>query len=270
MLRLSTEAAPDADFRRGLKVQAHCIHALAIRDMMMRYGRGNIGFLWVVLEPMILCTGVLIVRSILNPPSEHGVQLVALVLTGYMPLTLWRHMLNGGTFLFRRSAALLYHRNISLLDAFLSRMLLEFIGTTTALAAVSAFLLAAGIIDSPHDFGLMAAAWLLKGFLSFGLALNFAVLTEYSEVSEKFVAPFQYLMLPLSGTFFLVAWLPTHAQSLIWYNPTVHCYEMFRAGFFGEEVETHYVIWYPLVWSVGLTTFGLWGLERVRDRIHFG
>jgi capsular polysaccharide transport system permease protein len=89
-------------------------------------------------------------------------------------------------------------------------------------------------------------------------------------VWERFIQPYQYLMLPLSGTFFMVDWLPTSAQNLIWFNPTVHCYEMFRAGFFGEEVTTHFTGWYPLVWAVTLVTLGIWGLGRVRDRIHFG
>jgi ABC-type polysaccharide/polyol phosphate export permease len=40
---------------RGVKVQARVLRALMIRELMMRYGRGNIGFLWLVLEPMLLC-----------------------------------------------------------------------------------------------------------------------------------------------------------------------------------------------------------------------
>ena len=49
-----------------------------------------------------------------------------------------------------------------------------------------------------------------------------------------------------------------------------NCYEMFRAGFFGEEVRTHFSGWYPLIWSVALVALGIWGRDRVRDRFHFG
>jgi capsular polysaccharide transport system permease protein len=78
-------------FVLGLKVQARCLHALMIREMMMRYGRDNLGFLWVFLEPMLLCVGVMLLWTLIHAPFEHGLTVVALVLTGYMPLTLWRH-----------------------------------------------------------------------------------------------------------------------------------------------------------------------------------
>src|SRR5258708_25014933 len=226
MLPAAIEYFATSDFARGLKSQARCMHAVVIRDLMMRYGRGNIGFLWVVLEPMILTVGVMGVWSMIKAPSEHAVQIVAIVLPGYMPLTLWRHFTNAAVFIFRRNAGLLYHRNISLLDTFLSRMFLEFVGTTTALATVSGLLLAADIIAPPQDIGLVVAAWSLQGLYSLGLALIIAALTEYSEVTERFIQPLQYLMLPISGTFFMVEWLPTFAQDIIWYTPSIHIYEM--------------------------------------------
>src|SRR5262245_38184909 len=188
-------------FLEGFSTQVRCLKALMIRDMMMRYGRQNIGFLWVILEPMLLTAGVMAIWSLIKPPYEHGVQIVALVLTGYMPLTLWRHMTNAGVFAFRRNLGVLYHRHITLVDTLLARILLELVGTTTALLVVYGVLLAAEVVAPIADPGLAVFAWLLMGCLSAGIAIIFAILTEYSEVTERFIQPFQYLMLPLSGTF---------------------------------------------------------------------
>src|SRR5262245_43972077 len=254
---------PKGALWRGFSVQTRCLKALMIRDMMMRYGRANIGFLWVILEPMILTAGVMGIWSLIRPPYEHGIQIVAIVLTGYMPLTLWRHITNAGVTAFRRNIGLLYHRHVTLIDTLLARTLLEFAGTTCALLVVYGVLLSADIVEGMADPGLAAMAWLLMGLLSAGVAVNFAVLTEYSEVTERFIQPFQYLMLPLSGTFFMVEWLPTLGRELIWYNPTVHCYEMFRAGFFGEGVNTYYDAWYPLLWSLLLLFAGISSIEKV-------
>ncbi len=44
----------------GLRVQCRVIVALVIRDMMMRHGRANVGFLWVILEPMILTAAIML------------------------------------------------------------------------------------------------------------------------------------------------------------------------------------------------------------------
>ena len=264
----------DAGVGRGtagaLQVQMRAVHALIVRDMMMRYGRANIGFLWVVLEPMILTAGVLVLWSALKAPYEHGVQIISLVMTGYMPLTLWRHMTQAGVFAFRRSMSLLYHRHITLLDAFIARMILEMIGTTTALVIVYLILFAAGLVSPFDDPGLALLGWVAMAMLSLGVAACIAVLTEYFEASEKFIQPFQYFMLPLSGAFFMIEWLPYDVQQLALLNPTVHCYEMIRAGLFGGGVVTHYTPWYPALCGVVLLAAGISRFEAVRDRLHTG
>ena len=254
----------------AVKVQMRALHALIVREMMMRYGRDNIGFLWVVLEPMILTAGVLVLWSAIRAPYEHGVHVISLVMTGYMPLTLWRHITQAGIHAFRRSMSLLYHRHITLLDAFLARVILEFAGTTAALIIVYLVLLAAGLVSAFHDPGLALLGWVSMGVLSVGVAACIAVMTEYSEAMEKFIQPFQYFMLPLSGCFFMVEWLPYDVQQLALLNPSVHCYEMVRGGLFGEGVATHYTVWYPALFGAVLLAIGLSRFEAVRDRLHTG
>src|SRR5215207_4407796 len=117
----------------GFAIQFRNIRALVLRDLMMRYGRDNIGFAWVILEPLLLTAGVMVVWSFTMGTSRQGVKIVELVLTGYMPLTLWRHMTNGPIMIFRRSAPLLYHRRITLFDILAARQILEFAGTSAAL-----------------------------------------------------------------------------------------------------------------------------------------
>lgn len=244
--------------------------ALIIRDMMMRYGRANIGFLWVVLEPMLLTAGVMLLWSAIKPPYEHGIQVVTLVLTGYMPLTLFRHITNPAVFLYRRSIPLLYHRHITFIDVLLAKVALEFLGTTTALLVVYSVLLLTGLTSPIVDPGLAVAGWGSLAFLSLGFASMVAVLTEISEAMERFIQPIQYLLVPLSGSFFMVDWLPKLAQDLIWHMPLVHCFEMFRAGFFREDVVTHWTWWYPLVWGLFMLALGLGGIDRAREHIHTG
>lgn len=252
---------------RGWQIQRNNIRALLLRDLMMRYGRDNIGFAWTVLEPMILTCGVLVIWSLIRPSYEHGIRLIGLVFTGYMPLTLWRHLTITPVALYRLSAGTLYHRSVSLLDILLSRMLLEFIGTTTAFFIVYLTLIAAGFVEPIYDYGLVVVGWLMMGWLAFGVGAVTAVLTELYEWMDKFIGPIQYLQLPLSGTFFLVDWLPESAQRLIWYNPTVHCYEVFRAGFFGPSIVTHYSLWYLGLWAFVLSLAGIWGSASIRDHV---
>ena len=254
-----------------LATQIRSLEALMVRDLMVRFGRGNLGFLWLLVEPMLLTTGVLFIWSLAKgDQGDHGVGVAFIVFSGYMPITLWRHMTNNAIFGLRRNGSLLYHRHITLLDTFVSRMLLEFAGTTTALIFIAAVLIGFGLLEPIVNYRTMTIAWLVLAIYSFGGALVICVLTEYSEIWERFIGPFQYLMLPLSGCFFMVDWLPTPAQQLIWYNPITHCFEAFRDGLMGDAVTTHYELWYPLAWGIALIAIGLRMVDVVRDRIHFG
>ena len=74
---------------------------------------------------------------------------------------------------------------------------------------------------------------------------------------EKLVPPFQYLTLPISGVFFMVAWLPSSLQKLALYVPTVNCFELVRAGLLGESVETHYDLTYLSLFCIFATAVGM-------------
>ncbi|MGE0698339.1 MAG: ABC transporter permease [Hyphomicrobiaceae bacterium] len=256
-----------ARFATGIQVQMRSIHALMIRDMMLRYGRDNIGFLWVVLEPMVLTACVLVMYAQLKGGYVHGTHVISMVLTGYMPLTMWRHTSNTGVFMFRKSMSMLYHRNITLLDVWLARMALEGIGTTAALTAVSSVLLAADVIAPVQKPGHVVAAWLLLWWLGSAVALITACVTELNEMSERLIQPMQYMLVPLSGIFFMVDWMPETLQKALVYNPLTNCIELFRDGFFGDDVTTHYFPWYPVQWALVLTWLGLALLGRVKNRM---
>lgn len=258
------------DFIVGFKAQTRILHTLMIRELMMRYGRGNIGFMWLVLEPMILCCGVVALRWLIQDHTEHGVSLVAMVLSGYMPLTLWRHMTQRATFLLRRNVGLLFHRNISVLDSFTMTMALEFCGCTVAFIVNYFIFLLLGLLDPINDYGLVLTGWCIMGVLSASFGLLTAVLTEKYEIMEKFIVPVQYLLVPISGFLFMVDWLPTYAQEIIWYMPLTHCYEIMRDGFFGRAVQAHYSMLYPIAISLAITSYFLPQLDTARDHLKYG
>jgi len=250
-----------------LQRHAACIRALLIRDLMVRYGRENLGFIWAMLEPMLLTSGVLVIWSLLKQPVIHGLPLIGFVLTVYMPLTMWRHMTSSMVRLIGHNRGLLYHPQLSHFDVVLARIVLEFLSTSIALMTIHFVLLATNLTEPVQDWGKLLAAWLFTAWFHAGLGLLIAAATERWETFEKFIQPAQYLALPLSGVWFMVDWLPSRFQELILWNPQVHCFEMFRAGYFGEGVVTHYDPLYLAAWSLTLSVLGLLALGAVGEHV---
>lgn len=235
-------------------------NSLLIRALMARYGHGNFGFLWLILEPLLLITGVSLVWSIIYGSTRHGILIIPFVLTGYSMLTLWRHVVGHSVHVLRRNADLLYHRQIGPGDVMVPHYWVEIVGVLISFFTAYVVALLMGVTTPIDDYLTLLGGWFLMSFFCVGIGLIVAGMTEMSDVAERFVPPLLYLALPLSGAFTMVAWLPRGVQDFLLYVPMVHATEMFRAGYYGEAVPTHwdagYLFYCGLVANVvGLVIF---------------
>lgn len=239
-----------------IRLKMRVINALFIRELTARFGHSNLGFLWQVLEPLVLALGVMASWSLIYGERNHGVRVIPLVLTGYTYLTLWRHMTARLSNSFRQASGLLFHRSVKPIDILIARGMLESIGVLMAFFAAYIPLALLGIIDPVDDYLVLLGAWTLICFLTFGVALIITGVTHLSETIERFVQPVMYLILPLTGVFYMVYWLPPAAREVVVLSPLVQACEMYRAGLFGHAMPTFWDPWYILLWGIGANAIG--------------
>ena len=246
------------------------IQALLLRELATRYGRDNIGFLWIIVEPMIFASGVSVLWSMLRPPYENGVKLIPFLVTGYMPLILMRQIVGYAVGGVRANRSLLFHRQLTPLHILASRILIEVVGVTLAAITIITIYNFLGLMGPPADFlGLqyVYGGWFLLAWLSGGLALVMASLSEIFEFVERFVQIITYLAIPLSGAFFMAASMPPQARNLVSKVPLIHAFEMIRHGYFGDSIITYFDVGYLTMWCAGLTLLGLLLVQYVRGRV---
>jgi len=100
-----------------------------------------------------------------------------------------------------------------------------------------------------------------------GLSLLVGSLSEQSEIVDKVWHPIMYLLIPLSGSFFTVESLPKSFAQYVTLNPTVHCTEMIREGFFGESYHWHYDRIYLVTFNVLILAAGILNIRLISKRI---
>ena len=248
---MSTEALPP------LALRARVIGALMMREVHTRYGRDNIGFLWFVGEPMLFTGGVIILWSLIRPLQEKGLPLAAFLMTGYLPLVLWRHCVFRAVRCFQANSALLYHRQVRVIDLILSRVIIEIAGVAITYAIIFTTFFLLGLIDPPTDLGLFYLGWLYIVLFSVGCALVIAPLSERSDVIERLVGPFTYFMLPASGAFVMLDWMPAQFRPYVLLVPMADGIELIRAGQFGAAIHSYYNIPYVTYACAVLIVLGL-------------
>jgi capsular polysaccharide transport system permease protein len=239
-----------------LRRKTRTINALLIRELMARFGHHNIGFMWQVIEPLMLTLGVMISWSFIYGERNHGVRVIPLVLTGYTLLTIWRHMIARFTHTFRHGSGLLFHRAVRPADILVARGVLESIGTLISFFVAYIPLQLLDVIEPVDDYLVLLGAWTLMCFFSFGVALIITALAHFSDAFERVVQPIMYLILPLTGVFYMVYWLPAGLRPIVLWSPLVHLSEMFRAGYFGPDVPTTWDVNYILVWAIAVNAIG--------------
>lgn len=246
-----------ATLRRSAAIQGRVIYALLMREILTRYGRHNIGFLWLFVEPMLFTTGVTILWTLSKSVHGSSLPIVAFALTGYSSVLLWRNMPSRCIGAIEPNLALMYHRNVKAIDVFLARLLLEAGGATISFVTLSLFYIYVGWLEPPEDVLTVVGGWLLLAWFGGSLAMFLGALAEKSELVERFWHPASYITFPLSGAAFMVSALPTSVQKYALYIPMVNGVEIVRDGYFGNKVHAYYDMPYLVGCCIALTLLAL-------------
>jgi len=260
---------PDTGFAKALRIQLRVIGALLLREIITRYGRANIGFLWVFLEPMVFTLGVTALWYGSGLGHGSSLPIVAFAVTGYSSVLLWRNCATRSAQAVLPNIGLLYHRYVKVIDLFFTRSLLEIAGATISFVVLSLIWISLEWMDLPVDVSLVVWGWLLLAWFGAALALIIGSLTIYSHIAELLWGPTAYIMFPLSGAAFMVDWLPANFQKVVLIFPMVHGVEMLREGYFGTVVRTHYDVSYLIGANVVLTLIGLLLARDAGRRVEF-
>ena len=254
-------------FMRSLAIQRRVIWALMMREVITRFGRENIGVLWLFAEPMMFTLGVATLWNAAGFNHGSNLPIVAFAITGYSSVLMWRNTVGRCTGAVQGNTNLLYHRNVRVIDVFVSRIVLEMTGATASFIVLLFVFWGIGWIKAPDDMLLVAAGWLMLAWFGAALAMLVGAATTYSEIVDRLWHPTAYLLFPLSGAAFMVDWLPAAMQRVVLLLPMVHGVELMREGYFGRIVRTHYDMGYMASVNLGLTIIGLFLLRDASRRV---
>jgi len=247
-------------------IQKRVIGALILREVLTRYGRHNIGFLWMIIEPMLFTGGITLIYNMRH--VQHGaLSATQFILTGYSAILIWRNIPNRVMGCLDPNLSLLFHRMVKPLDIFLARIILEASGAGMSFVVLSIIFIAFGAVHFPVDVLMVIGAWVLLVWYSAALSLLVAAWAVQTEIMDRVFHIFQYLMIGFSGTFFLVDWLPSAAQEVVLFLPTVHCNEMLRFGFYGPVEKFHFDLGYVVMFNIVLTLIGLAQVRYISGKV---
>jgi capsular polysaccharide transport system permease protein len=263
------EINTDSSLLQSLAIQRRVLYALMMRELITRFGRENLGVLWLAGEPMLFTIGVATLWIATGFNHGSSIPIVAFAVTGYSSVLMWRNAASHCSQAVEMNKALLYHRSVRVIDVLLTRIALEIAGATCSFITLSLVFIYFGLMPMPVDMLLVLAGWIMLAWFGSCLALLIGAGTAFSPIVERLWHPAAYLFFPISGAAFMVDWLPRNFQAFVLLLPTVHGVEMLRHGFFGNVVRSHYDAGYMAAVCLVMSLAALYVVHEASRRVEF-
>lgn len=247
-----------ATLGKSFAIQRRVLHALLMREIITRFGRENIGVLWLVGEPMLFTIGVATLWTFVGLRHASEIPAVAFAVTGYSSVLMWRNSSSRSSSAIEQNKTLLFHRNVRVLDVLLTRSILETGGATCSFIVLASFFMFVGWMPPPIDMLEIVFGWVMLAWFGASLAMLIGAASAFSDVVERLWHPVSYILFPLSGAAFMVDWLPQELQKFVLLLPMVNGLEILREGWFGNTVQTHYSVGYMAACCLTLSLGGLY------------
>ena len=261
--------AEKASFADALASQIAVFKALLLRELNSRFGRDNIGILWMIGEPMLLAAAITTIHLIRGGHNNTGsVQPGMFTLVGYTSFIIFRGLFNRAGSIINSAIPLFYHRMITILDLVIVRTVIELAGCFGAYVILMTVFYLIDIGDFPARPLYVYAGFGLIAWTSTAASMIVAHVTFDRPTLDRVLHMITYFMMPISGAFFMVEWLPTEYQELVVWNPLTVTFEIIRYGQF-ETASNEFIDFGYVVGVNALLTFiGLILLRDLRKKVN--
>ncbi len=251
-------------FLNNLSVQLKVIKALILRELSGRFGRENIGYLWMIGEPLMLASVITLIH--LAEPGRYGgdIQPAPFAILGYTIYIIFRGVFSRADGIVALNIPLFYHRQVKILDIMIARTIVEttgcFIAGTVLMTIAIIFDLAALPARPLYLLGAIA----LMMWWSFATGMLAARASFHSETVGRQLHVIAYFCIPISGSFFALSVAPPWIRDWLQWFPMTLIMEQARYGQFRSASFQYVSPVYVSAVCACLTYAGLLMLRKVQ------
>ena len=255
-------------FFNAFSVQRRVVFALILRETRTRYGKTRIGYLWALFEPLAHMLIFAAIFSFIGRSSPLGGSVAMLVLTGLFPYNLFSNLATQLMNAVDSNKVLLSYPHVTPFDVMVARTILEIATQIVVFSFVLIILVVQDLWDMRVGSVIDVIMVVLVGTaLGVGFGLINAVLAfkfpSYANIFGMIMRPMYFL----SGIFFVVGYMSTDIQDIMYYNPVAHLIEWFRSAMYVGYESRFLSKPYLLGFTLTVVFFGLLLLRLVRHKI---
>lgn len=243
---------------------------LVRRDLSVRYAQSALGYLWTILDPLLMASVYFVVFTYILKVSRVGGQPYFLyLLIGLLVWQFFTSSVADTSRALRQEARLV--RSTSLpREIWVIRVVLakgvEFLLSLPVLVGFTAYYLITGAARLDVDLLLFPLAVVLQFALLVGLGLILAPITVLLTDMERVVRIVLRFLFYLTPVIYGITRVPDSLRWLLAANPLTGILELYRGGFFAEPVHWASVV-ASVVMTIAILVVGGWVFARMERAV---
>jgi ABC-2 type transport system permease protein len=242
---------------------------LVRRDLKVRYAGSALGYVWTVLDPLLMTLVYFVVFTQIfgRTAGPEFKPYVLYLITGQLPWFWFSGAVSSTAKALRSESQMVRSSNVPRELWVLRTVLSKGMEYIFGLPILVAFALA--YWTGPNKYILLLPlAWLLEITLLLGIGLILAPLTVLVKDVSRIIPVVLRIFFYMSPVLYSTSRLPTNLQFVYQFNPTVGFLELSHAAFFPAAIEGHTAfIWHSVLWSVGVLAIGIFVFARLERAV---
>lgn len=236
------------------------VSALFLRELKTRFGESRLGYLWIIVEPMIHIVVLLIIFGVFRGRMMPQVPFPLFLVTGLVPYFLFQHIVNALMGSIPANLALFSYKPVRPIAVYVTRTILETLiyGVIFSLILIGFMWFGIASVSIAFPLELIGVTLLIIMFsIAVGIALSLLI---HKIPSTKIVVRIGLMLLYfLSGIMYPLWIIPSEYVAYLEYNPVLHLIELFRELFFSYYPHVDGIsVALPLWATLCIGCIGLW------------
>jgi len=233
------------------------LSALLKRESITRFGKFKLGFVWMMLDPLVSTIVLGLVFGPFIGRSSGEIPYAFFLLCGFMNLKCLTGPMMAGIGAIESNKGLMIFKQLKPIDPFIARFVFELAISSFSFIVFCAFGIWFGMqISLQHIFQLIAS-FLLTWLMGCGAGLILGVLVVKTKEVQKIATYIQRPLFFLSCVMYSISSIPNEYAKLLLLNPLAHTIEQTRISLFPNYIANGTNLIYPTFWTLCLLSLGL-------------
>ena len=246
-------------YLKGLKNQIGVIDALLFRELLTKKNFSYLGFVGILLEPLLITSVYLIILRLIRIDLKVGINIFLFFATGILIFSFFVSIVTRSANAMKANKNLFYYKRVKPIDTVIARTFIE-----ATVVLIVYFLILSIIFYINNEIILDNLPILLLVFtliivLAFSVGLIVLIIGNKFQNTQNLLPLFTRPLFFTSGAIFPIEFIPSNLRRFILWNPLLHASELARNALdkkylLVEQISLNYLLFNALIF-LGLALF---------------